>query len=253
MAMKFILDTHCHTIASGHAYSTVHDLVREAKNVGIKMFAVTDHGPAMPGGPHIYHIKNQKVIPRVMDGVFVLRGVEANIINEEGELDIEDDVLEELDIVIASLHNVCVRAKSKEENTNILIKAMKNKYIDIIAHPGNPLFPIDEERVLEEAKKNNILIEINNSSFGKSRPGSKHICTRIAKLAKKLDVKIAVGSDTHIANQLGRFDYVEKMFEEIDMPEELVINTSMDKLINFLEEKGKKNIEDFKNIIKEEK
>ncbi|QXM06375.1 phosphatase [Crassaminicella indica] len=251
--MKFVLDTHCHTIASGHAYSTVHDLVREAKNVGIKMFALTDHGPAMPGGPHIYHIKNQKVIPRVMDDVFVLRGVEANIINEHGELDIKDDVLKDLDIVIASLHNVCVEAKGKEENTNTLIQAMENKYIDIIAHPGNPIFPIDEERVLKAAKKNNILIEINNSSFGKSRPGSKDICMRIAKLAKKLDVRVAVGTDTHIATQLGRFDYVEEMFEEIDMPEELVINTSVNKLINYLEEKGKKNIQDFKRLIEAEK
>ncbi|SHH34761.1 phosphatase [Tepidibacter thalassicus] len=248
--MKFELDTHTHTIASGHAYSTVHDLVKEAKNIGLKMFALTDHGPAMPGGPHIYHIGNQKVIPRVIDGVFVLRGVEANIIDYDGSLDIPEEYLKELDLVIASLHDVCIKPGTREENTNALIRAMENKYVDIIAHPGNPVFPIDEEKLLKAAKKNNVLIEINNSSFGKSRPGSKENCIRIAKIAKEMNVQLSVGSDTHISFQLGKFDYVEEIFKDINMPDDLIINTSIHKLINFLEKKGKKNIKDFKELIK---
>ncbi|SHJ92092.1 phosphatase [Tepidibacter formicigenes] len=247
--MKFELDTHTHTIASGHAYSTVHDLAREAKNIGLKMFALTDHGPAMPGGPHIYHIGNQKVIPRIIDGVFILRGVEANIIDYDGSLDIPEEYLKELDLVIASLHDVCIKPGTKEENTNALINAMENRYVDIIAHPGNPVFPIDEEKLLKAAKENNVLIEINNSSFGKSRPGSKDNCIKIAKMAKEMNVKLSVGSDTHISFQLGKFNYIEEIFEDINMPEDLIINTSIHKLINYLEEKGKKNIKDFKELI----
>ncbi|OPJ55924.1 phosphatase [Alkalithermobacter paradoxus] len=250
--MKFELDTHVHTIASGHGYSTVHDLVREAKSINLKMFALTDHGPAMPGGPHVYHIGNQKVIPRIIDGVFVLRGVEANIIDYDGKLDVPDDYLEELDLVIASLHDVCIKPGSKEENTRAIIKAMDNKYVDIIAHPGNPAFPIDEEKVLKAAKEKNVLIEINNSSFGKSRPGSKENCIRIAKIAKEMNLNLAVGSDTHISFQLGKFDYVKEVFEQIGMSEDLIINTSIHKLINYLEQKGKKNIQDFKALIQTE-
>ncbi|WFD09792.1 phosphatase [Tepidibacter hydrothermalis] len=248
--MKFEFDTHCHTIASGHAYSTVHDLVREAKNVGLKMFALTDHAPAMPGGPHIYHIGNQKIIPRVIDGVFVLRGVEANIIDYDGKLDMDDEFLPELDLVLASLHDVCIKPGTKEENTNALIKAMENKYVDIIGHPGNPAFDIDAKKVLQAAKDNNVLIEINNSSFGKSRVGSRENCIEIAKMAKEMNVKLVAGTDTHIAFQIGRFDHVKEVFEELGIPEELVVNNSMESFIEYLESKGKKNIKDFKELMK---
>ncbi len=247
--MKFVLDVHAHTIASGHAYSTVHDLAREARNTGLKMFALTDHGPAMPGGPHVYHIANQKVIPRVIEEVFVLRGVEANIIDFNGKLDVEDSILKNLDIVLASLHDVTIKSGSKEEHTNAFLKAMENKYVDIIAHPGNPTFPIEEEKILKAAKENNVLIEINNSSFGKSRPGSKENCIRIAKMAKELKVPLVIGSDAHIAFQLGKFDYVEKVLKEIEMPEELIMNTSLSKMLNYLEGKGKESIKDFKALL----
>ena len=174
--MKFIIDTHCHTIASGHAYSTVHDYVKEAKETGIKMFALTDHGPTMGGGPNIYHIENQKVIPRVIDGIFVLRGVEANIIDYDGTMDVVGKSYDNLDIAIASLHDVTIRPSNIDEHTNAYIKVIENKNINIIGHPGNPAFPIHLEQVLKAAKENNVLVEINNSSFGKSRPGSRENC-----------------------------------------------------------------------------
>ena len=54
--MNLIADMHCHTVASGHAYSTVQEIAREASNKGLEMVAITDHGPSMPGGPHCYHL-----------------------------------------------------------------------------------------------------------------------------------------------------------------------------------------------------
>lgn len=249
--MKFVLDTHCHTIASGHAYSTVHDLAREAKNVGLKMFALTDHGPAMPGGPHIYHIENQKVIPRVIDGVFVLRGVEANIMDYDGNLDLPDKSLENLDLVLASLHDICIKPGNAEENTKAIIGAIENKYVDIIGHPGNPAFEIDAQKVLKAAKENNVLIEINNSSFGKSRPGSKENCIKIAKMAKEMKVNMIAGTDSHIAFQLGKFEHVKEIFKDIYMPEDLIMNTCLDKFISYLEKKGKKNINDFRILLED--
>ncbi len=238
--MKLVLDTHTHTIASGHAYSTVHDYVNAAKAKGIELFAMTDHGPAMPGGPNIFHIGNQRVIPREIDGIEILRGVEANIMDFEGNIDIDEMYIERLDLIIASLHDVCIEPGSEEENTKALVNAMNNKYIDIIGHSGNPKFPINIERVVKAAKEKNIIIEINNSSFNNpGRSGSKDNCIAIARLAKELGVKVVAGSDAHISFDVGKFDTVLEVFELINMPEDLIMNTSKEKLKKHLLEKGK--------------
>ncbi|SHJ33291.1 putative hydrolase [Geosporobacter subterraneus DSM 17957] len=237
--MKFVLDTHTHSITSGHAYSTIQEMAEAAKNKGLQLMALTDHAPKLPGTCHIYHFWNLKVIPRVINGVEILRGAEVNILDEEGNIDLEDDILERLDLVIASLHDACIEPGTREANTRALIGAMSNKYIHIIGHPGNPRYPIDVDHLVRAAKEKNVLIEVNNSSFH-VREGSKDNCTAIALKAKELGCRVVVGSDAHISYDVGKFDTVLEMFRKIDMPEELVMNTSVEKLKNFLAEKGKK-------------
>ncbi|SCG83878.1 putative hydrolase Cthe_0111 [Proteiniborus sp. DW1] len=247
--MKFVIDTHCHTLASGHAYSTVMEIAREANNKGLEIVAITDHGPAMQGAPNIWHILNQKVIPEAIYGVQILRGVEANIMDFDGNLDIIDEHLAKLDIVIASLHEACIESGGEEKNTNAIIKAMENKNVDIIAHPGNPAFPIDYERVVKKAKETGTLIEINNSSFVSSRHGSLNNCIEIARLCKEYEVMITVGSDSHIAFDVGRFDKAIEVLMTIDMPDHLIMNFSSERLVKFLELKGKKRFSSITPIV----
>ncbi len=237
--MKFLVDTHCHTISSGHAYSTISEIAEAAKEKGLEIIAMTDHGPAMVGAPHLFHFGNQRVIPDYIRGVRVLKGVEANIMDFEGGLDLPEAYLKNLEIVIASFHDVCIAPGSVEENTRALINAMINPYVDIIAHPGNPCFPIDIERFVLCARDTGTLIEINNSSFAGSRAGSSENCRRIAAMAKEKGVMLAVGSDCHISFDVGRVDKIEALFEEVDMPESLVISTSPDKLLAYLRGKGR--------------
>jgi putative hydrolase len=72
--MQSLVDTHAHTITSTHTYSTIHDYIAAAKEKGIKLFASTDHGPEMADAPHFWHFVNMRVLPRVVDGVGILRG-----------------------------------------------------------------------------------------------------------------------------------------------------------------------------------
>ncbi len=238
--MKFLLDTHCHTISSGHAYSTIAEIAEAAGEKGLKLIAMTDHGPAMPGGPHIFHIGNLRVIPDYIKGVRVLKGVEANIMDFEGRLDVPDSYLKRLEIVIAGFHDVCIAPGSVEENTRALVAAMHNPYVDIIAHPGNPYYPIDIDRLIQCVYDTGKLIEINNSSFIGSRKGSEENCREIAAKAREKGIMLTAGSDCHICYDVGRFDKVEKIFREVDMPEELIINTDPQKLIDYLNKNGKK-------------
>ena len=84
--MKFVADTHTHTISSGHAYSTLDELVKEASKKGLEVIAITDHTPAMPGGAHAFHFANLRIIPKEMYGVRILRGAETNIMDYEGHI-----------------------------------------------------------------------------------------------------------------------------------------------------------------------
>ncbi len=71
------VDLHMHTVASTHAYSTLSDYIAQAKRKGIKLFAITDHGPDMADAPHHWHFINMRIWPRIVDGVGILRGIEA--------------------------------------------------------------------------------------------------------------------------------------------------------------------------------
>ncbi|MBU3129756.1 phosphatase [Clostridium tagluense] len=238
--MKFVADLHTHTIVSGHAYSTLMENAKYANEIGLEILGVTDHGPNMPGSPDLWYFGNFKVLPRELYGVKMLYGCEANIIDYEGNLDLPLDLQKGLDIMIVSMHEPLMEGgKSADLNTAAILKAMDNTNVNILGHLGNPKFPIHEEEIVKKAKEKNILIELNNSSFITSRIGSDKNCTKIAKLCIEFGGKIIVNSDAHFCFSIGNFSSVEKLLKDIDMPEELIVNTNRSMLIEFLREKGK--------------
>lgn len=237
--MKILVDTHTHTISSGHAYSTIYENVKGALANGIKIFNMSDHAPNMPGAPFKYHFGNLKVIPQFIDGIRVLKGAELNIINYNGEVDLPEYYLNGLELVLASFHEICIEPATVEEHTNAAIKVLANPYIDVLAHPGNPQFQIDIERVVKAAKKYNKLIEINDHSF-EVRTGSEKNCAEIARMCKKHGVRITTGSDAHICFDVGRFDNVTRLLEEAEVPEELVITTSEERMQEYLTERKRR-------------
>lgn len=237
--MKYVLDVHTHTVASGHAYTTLLENAKYASEIGLEILGTTEHGPTMPHAPHVWYFHNYRVLPRKIYGVKMLYGCEVNIMDNKGNLDLEEDTLKDLDIVIASLHDPCIKPKTRKENTEALLNVMDNPYVDVIGHSGNPKFPIYEEEVVKKAKEKNILIEINNSSFKTSRIGSKPTCKKIAELCMKYNTPIIMGSDSHVCFTIGNFDKIEEVMEEICFPQELIINNDEKKLIKYLKNKGK--------------
>jgi putative hydrolase len=234
--MRFIADLHVHTVASGHAYSTMEEYIAQARKIGLKAIAITDHGPAMPGGPHFYHFANMRMIPKVVNGIRVLRGIEANIINDRGEIDIkpEDVRWGELDIVMVAMHpRVGYENQGLEKNTAVLIKAIQNPIVNLVAHPGNPKYPVQFKELVTAAKKRSVLLEINNSSSF-SRPGSHERCLELAKEVKKQNWLVAVGTDSHLSSMLGDFAEAQKLIKQAGLKKEQVVNTSWPKIEKYL-------------------
>ena len=218
-------DLHVHTLASGHAYSTIKEIAMSASLKKLKAVAITDHGPAMPGGAHRYHFGNLKILPDKIENVRIIRGVELNILNESGEVDLPPRYLSLLDFAWAGLHALCYDGTGSESYTKAVIQALQNPYVDGIVHPGNPDFALDAKAVVREAKKQGKLLEINNSSFH-VRLGSLEPCLKFAKLAAEYELSVAVNSDAHYADDVGRHEQAAEVLLQADLDTRLVVNSS---------------------------
>jgi len=228
------MDTHTHTNASAHAYSTLLENVAIAKQKGLEGIVMTNHAPGIVDAPHIWHFHCMYNIPREIDGVKVLGGVEANILDEDGTLDMTAFDLQACEVVIASIHNPCYPAGSVEQHTKTWLNVIKNPYVDILGHSGEERFKYDVETVVAAAKAAGVCVEINSHSFT-ARRGTEANCRNIAETCKKLGASIVVASDAHICFDVGNFDAAIEMLTEIDFPEELIMNTSAEKFINYIE------------------
>ena len=234
--MEKLLDVHCHTISSGHAYSSLEEMIQGAKRNGVKVIGISDHAPTMPGSTHKYFFQNLIVLPKEVDGVIVLKGVEANIIDFDGAIDMTDKELDHLDYAIASFHPPCIYFGDIEQNTNAVINAMKHPKVKIIGHPDDSRYPLDYERVVKAAKENDVALEVNNSSLnpGSFRVGAHENAATFLKLCKESGTKVIFGSDSHISFDVGSFDNCLELVKKVDFPMELVINYDKDLINNFV-------------------
>lgn len=237
--MKILFDTHTHTIASTHAYSTVLEMAKYASQAGLEAIAITDHAPAIPDGAHPWHFQNLKALPREIYGIKILYGAEVNILDLEGNIDLPEDLLKKLDVVNASIHRPCYKDFGAKDNTSAYEKIVTNPVIDIICHSGSPLMEYDYEKIIGLAKIHHKLIEINNHSFF-VRKDSIPNCRKIAQICKEKEVGIVVSSDAHITFDLGHYDEALGMLREISFPEKLVMNRNLEAFEKFMGEKGKK-------------
>ena len=88
MRYETVMDLHTHTIASGHAYNTLREMAKAAADRGLEILGITEHAPMMPGTCHNYYFHNLKTVPRELYGIRLFLGAELNILNPQGEVDL---------------------------------------------------------------------------------------------------------------------------------------------------------------------
>ena len=231
-------DLHTHSDWSdGHA--SIEEMANAAIQKGLKILAVTDHshGMAIANGLSIEKLRAQKreinnVQQKLGEKIRLLRGIELEI-RSDGELDYPDEVLADLDIVVASLHTSL--RQPREVITQRLVKAIRNPNVDIIAHPSGRLLPnregadLDWEVVLKAAQEAGVALEID------SHPSRLDLNEIYARRAAEMGIPISIDSDAHASDQFDVLIYGVGIARRAWIEADQAINTwSYDRLMDWL-------------------
>ncbi len=237
--MNLVFDLHTHTTMSGHAYCTLLENIQCARDNGLQAYGISEHAPAMPGTVSEMYFINFKVIPKEVYGVKIFCGVEANIMDYDGNIDCSKLICDRVDYMIASMHSHCIEAGTMEQNTSAIIGAMENPLIKVIGHPDDSRYPLDYDAVVQAAVRTGTLIELNNSSLhplSARKNGVENIKTLITKCVE-YGAKMIVNSDAHFCFDVGDFTAMSALLDEMQVPESLVVNTDISGLDYVLNKK----------------
>ena len=197
-------DLHAHTDWSDGRH-TLQDMVAAAKAEGLEYFAITDHSVSSTVANGLDREELLEQVARVreldaeVEGITVLAGSEVDI-RRYGDLDYPDEVLEQLDIIVASVHSHFTL--SEAEMTQRIVRAIENPFVNIIGHPTGRLlgrramYPLNLEEIIEAAAENKTVLEINGS------PSRLDLDPEFVRMAKKAGVLLAVNTDAHAIRQL---------------------------------------------------
>lgn len=232
-----LLDVHTHTIASGHAYCTLQEMVTTARQKGLQVLGITEHGPSIPGTCHPIHFRNLHVIPRMIDGLRLLLGAELNILDTQGTLDLDEYYYEHcLDLRIAGIHELCWKGGTPEENTQGMIAAIRNPWTHIISHPGDGTAELLFEPIVLAAKENHTLLEINSCSLmpARHKVHARANNLELLRLCKDYQVPVILASDAHINYDIANYEHVLPLLEETHFPESLIMNDKPDWFFDYM-------------------
>jgi DNA polymerase (family X) len=221
-------DLHMHTTASDGRCS-ITEMAEAAIACGYKYIAITEHSKvlAMTGGLDekraLEHIQNIREVDRRMEGrIRIFTGIEVDIL-ADGSLDMDDEVLAQMDVVIASIHTRF--DQSREEMTDRVLKGIENPNVRILGHPTGRLLLRREPFALEMGKVLRRCAELGVAAEHNAAPERLDLNDRDLRLAKELGCKIVINTDAHDARVLGEMEYGIRQLRRACLGPEDVLNT----------------------------
>jgi DNA polymerase (family 10) len=207
---------------------TIEEMAEAARARGYKYMAITDHSKnlAMANGLDdkraLAHIKKIRMASEKAAGIRIFAGIEVDIL-ADGSLDLSDSVLEEMDIVIASVHSAF--NQEPQQMTDRLLNAIGNKHVSVIGHPTGRLllrrdaYQFDMEAVLAAAARNQVAMELN------AYPDRLDLCDRHLRMAKDRGVKIVINTDSHHTTHMEKIKYGVLQARRAWLTKDDVLNT----------------------------
>ena len=233
---KISLDVHTHTIMSGHAYSTIQEMVAAAREKHLDILGITEHAPGIPGTCNPIYFRNLHVVPRQWGELRLLLGAELNILDTRGTLDLDEFYYRQLDIRIAGIHLLCWQGGTIEENTDGMVAAIRNPWTHIISHPGDGTAELLFEPIVLAAKETGTLLEINNSSLKPQRKKEAALGNNleILRLCKRYEVPVILGSDAHISFDIANYGFIRPLLQDTDFPDSLIMNYNSERFLRHI-------------------
>lgn len=230
------IDLHTHSLASGHALNTVFEMAYFAFKNGVTHLGITDHGSSMKGAPHAEYFWISDQLTELY-GVKIFLGIEANILNDSGEIDLKESLLKKQKIVSAGLHELTPYTSTGiEYNTSSILNAMQNPFVKIITHPYRPEFPVDIESIFWRSLETNTILELNNSLFERKESLKEliPIYNQLITLCRLNNRKIIIGSDAHVAIKIGNEENIQAISNYLGLSPEIILNNFPDELEKLL-------------------
>ena len=228
------VDLHCHSSFSRCGIHTIVEILEAAKRKGLKAQAITDHGPAK-----VDFIRSTffNRLTQPVEGIVLLKGMECNIMDENGGIDLAPKFIRNCDVLLAGLHDNLNVDWNREETTRALINTMRNNpWVDVITHPLNNDFEVDLRTLAQAAAETGTALELNNSKIVFGAVSEKAQCEFI-RICREESCLVAVNTDAHALNELGDTAPMERLLEKENFPEELIVNRSFDAVMAWLEER----------------
>ncbi|MEE1113470.1 MAG: phosphatase [Eubacterium sp.] len=233
----YICDMHTHSIASGHGTScTIADMAKAACAKGIRLLGITDHGPATMAAGTPSYFRSLAHAPKERCGIQVRYGVELNIIDFAGNIDLDTDVLERLDYAIISMHRQNIKPGDRTANTLAYTQAMRHPKVRIVGHCDDVKYPVDYDLLCRAAAEYGVLLELNNASLAPDgyRGDTTANDRMILECCEKYKVPIVFSSDSHGTKDIGSFTYAERFARSCDFPYALILNDRPDEVLRHL-------------------
>lgn len=231
MYTPVLFDLHTHSISSGHGSSdTISTMAKEAFARGLCALGIADHGPLTPGSAKESYFRNLHNSYTKRCNIHVLYGVELNILDANGNVDLPDEILKQLNYAIISYHLPTCTPMSAEANTAGYLNAMKHPKVRFLGHIDDGRYPVDYEKLLLHAKAHNVYPEINNMSLAPDayRTNGPENTRKILRICKEIQLPVLLSSDSHGKNQIGNIDYILPLLKEANFPKELILNYQKD-------------------------
>ncbi len=255
------VDFHTHSIASVHGLNTIEELLRQADKNGLAGLAITDHSPGIDNtvwlsqnrtgdfcweenikGPDVPYFMNllSRYEPPADIRVRLFKGIECNI-HSSGDrpTDVPVFISDLFDVVIASVHPIppIFVVENSLQVTEKMIRAMDDP-IDIIGHPFHKRYSPLMEPLMDAAVEKNIALEVNNSSLQLGKADRVQI-RQMLEMAAQKKCQIAISSDAHMTNELGGDEEINLILDQIEFPQELIVNHSEVSALEFVSQRKK--------------
>lgn len=185
-----------------------------------RLLGITDHGPGTLAAGTSSYFRSLTYSPKKHFGVDLLYGIELNILDRKGTVDLDQELLCKLDYAIASMHTWNYRPGTRDENTEAFVNVMKNPCVKILGHSDNTHYPVNYDVLARTARETGTIFEINEASLAPYgyRGDTRENCYEILRCCRKYHLPLLLSSDSHGPEHIGDFTCAAEFVHQAMFP-----------------------------------